>query len=59
MFAARAFKNEELSEYPAANIAVHAQEKKQMPSPRFSPENNVDYCTAYMTIIVTDFLKER
>jgi hypothetical protein len=31
MFAARAFKDEEFSEYPTARIAVRAQEKKQIP----------------------------
>jgi hypothetical protein len=46
MFAARAFKNEELSKYPVTRVVIPVQGKKQMPSPRFSSENNVEYCTA-------------
>jgi hypothetical protein len=57
MFAAHAFKNEELSEYPAARVTIRVQEKKQMSSPRFSFENNVAHCTAKIAIIVADLLR--
>jgi hypothetical protein len=42
MFAPRAAKNEEISEYSAARAAVSAQGKKQMPSPRFRLKINAD-----------------